>query len=120
LAAATVTSPIWIDIGAFLDQLPCEVAIGFDAGGASIEQAASMSETNILETDADTFMNASEADQQITDEPTIPHSENSCQTKKGGFETRPYQSDFYFATFAWYKFLRMRSGQAFAAKSSPP
>jgi hypothetical protein len=93
-AAATVASLIWTGIGAFLDQLPCEVAISFDAGGASIEQAASMIETNMLETDADTFMDASEADRQITDELTIPHSENSCQTKKGGFKTRPLYIHF--------------------------
>jgi hypothetical protein len=37
-AAATVTSPIWIGIGAFFDQVPMEEARRF-GDSASIEQA---------------------------------------------------------------------------------
>jgi hypothetical protein len=38
-------------------------------------------------------------------------------TNLGEFETGPEKSEIYFATLAQRKFLRMRSGQAFAAKS---
>ena len=35
------------------------------------------------------------------------------QSQEGGFQTRPYKFLFFFAYFA---FLRLRSGQAFAVK----
>jgi hypothetical protein len=34
------------------------------------------------------------------------------QLPEGGFQTRPYESQFFFAPFAWLQFLRIRSGQA--------
>ena len=46
--------------------------------------------------------------------------DNDQRREEGGFQTRPYESHFFFAYFARYKFLRIRSGQVFAVNSLLP
>src|SRR5215217_1662693 len=98
LTAATVFSLISIGSGAFRDQLPREEVDWRDVDGDSVEQADNVSRKIVSdnrESLADRFMGPPRR-KEITNVPTIMQTMNSCQTKKGGFETRPYDYGISF------------------------